>query len=232
VARVWVTRAQPGAEATAERLRALGHEPVVAPLIEVRLIPGAAVDLDGVGSIAFSSPNGVAAFAARSAVRELRAYAVGRATGEAARRAGFPSVVPGDADVAALARLIIDDERRPEGAVLHVCPSEPAGDLVGMLTGAGVEARRATLYETGGAAVLPEGVPALLASGALDCVLVHSPKGARTLAALARTAPALKAVQPYALSDACATPLRTAGFLPPRVAAFPREEALLSLVEK
>ncbi len=37
--RIWVTRAEPGAEATAARLRALGHAPLVASLLGVRLLP-------------------------------------------------------------------------------------------------------------------------------------------------------------------------------------------------
>jgi uroporphyrinogen-III synthase len=36
---VWVTRARPGAEATASRLDALGIEAVVEPLLEVRPTP-------------------------------------------------------------------------------------------------------------------------------------------------------------------------------------------------
>ena len=33
--RIWITRAQPGADSTAERVRALGHDAVVAPLLAV-----------------------------------------------------------------------------------------------------------------------------------------------------------------------------------------------------
>jgi len=36
MARIWITRAQPGAEATAAAVRKLGHEAFVAPLLEVR----------------------------------------------------------------------------------------------------------------------------------------------------------------------------------------------------
>ena len=53
---VWITRAQPGAAATAERVRALGHEPLVAPLLAVRLLEGAAVDLDGVAALDREQP--------------------------------------------------------------------------------------------------------------------------------------------------------------------------------
>ena len=36
--KVWVTRASPGAEATATRLTALGHTPLVAPLLLIAII--------------------------------------------------------------------------------------------------------------------------------------------------------------------------------------------------
>ena len=61
--RVWVTRAQPQAEATAARLRAMGLEAVVAPVLETRPIVGARIELTGVDALAFTSAAGVAAFA-------------------------------------------------------------------------------------------------------------------------------------------------------------------------
>ena len=50
--RIWVTRAQPGADATAERVRALGHDALVAPLLAVRALPDVQVDLSGVAALA------------------------------------------------------------------------------------------------------------------------------------------------------------------------------------
>jgi uroporphyrinogen-III synthase len=200
LSRVWVTRAQPGAEATAARLRALGHDPVVAPLLEVRPRPGAAPNLDGAGSVAFTSANGVAAFAALSPIRDLVA----------------------DADVAALVRLIAADPARQRGAVLHVCPEEPAGDLVGALEAQGVEARREALYQT----VVLDGASPV----GIEVIMVHSPKAARALAVRAETDPRLRGLDVHALSEACAAPLRTAGFTRTHVAASPREGALLSLL--
>src|SRR5579864_1783939 len=88
----WVTRAQPAAEATAERLRALGVEPLVEPLLAVRPITGASVDLTGAAAIAFTSANAVAAFAALSGDRSLPAFVVGDATAAAARAIGFERV--------------------------------------------------------------------------------------------------------------------------------------------
>src|SRR5580692_7274271 len=50
--RIWITRAQPGADATAERVRALGHEAVIAPLLAVHALPDVQIDLGGVAVLA------------------------------------------------------------------------------------------------------------------------------------------------------------------------------------
>ena len=42
--KIWVTRAQPGADVTAERVRALGHDAIVAPLLAVKVLPDVEVE--------------------------------------------------------------------------------------------------------------------------------------------------------------------------------------------
>jgi uroporphyrinogen-III synthase len=215
--KVWITRAEPGAGRTAGRLRALGHEPLVAPLLEVHPLP-AVIDLDGVAALAFTSANGVAAFAALSAERALPVFAVGAATAQAARDAGFARATSADGDVAALARRIA--AAAPQGEVLAPGPREPAGDLVGDLAILGVKARAATLYET-----RPTGTP--MPEGA-EAVLVHSPKAALELArALERDAGRLQA---YCISEAAAAPLATLPLARLAVAAQPDEASLLALL--
>ena len=131
--RIWITRAQPGADATAERVRVLGHEPVVAPLLAVKVLPDAQVDLSGVAALAFTSANGVRAFADLSGERAMRVFAVGSATAEAAKAAGFKRVLSADGDVNALAIGISHRKNELIGEVLHPGALEPAGDLVSAL---------------------------------------------------------------------------------------------------
>lgn len=223
--RVWVTRTRPGAEATADRLRALGHEPLVAPVLEVRLLDGAGMDLAGVGALAFTSVHAVAAFAALTPLRDPPVFAVGETTAAAATAAGFVRVDSADGDVEALARLII--AARPE-SILHPAALEPAGDLVATLSDAGIAARRIALYETVAVAALPPVVEAALADGGLDAVLAHSPKAAGAVARLLAGRP-LGALDAFALSAACAAPLAACGFRRLGVAAAPNEAALLAL---
>src|SRR4051812_26476328 len=126
--RIWITRAQPGADVTAERVRALGHDAVVAPLLAVKPLADVHIDLSGVAALAFTSANGVRAFADVSGDRSLKVFAVGAATAAAARAAGFRSVLSADGDVDALAEGIAMRRTELRGAVLHPGAAEPAGD--------------------------------------------------------------------------------------------------------
>lgn len=227
--RVWITRARPGAEATAARLSALGFSPLIDPLLEVRDLPWTA-DLSGVGALAFTSRNGLAAFARASARRDLPVFAVGAATADLAAEAGFSRIESADGDVAALAALIAARREAFEGAVLHPAAAEPAGDLVSPLARAEIQARAIAVYESVVRAPTAETLAVLDDLGA---VLLHSPKAARALAAVLteHPAPSLKA---FCLSPAVAAPLAALcadGRLGPVAAApRPRETALFDLL--
>ena len=58
-ARVWITRAEPGAARTAARLRDIGLEPVVAPLLAIVNLTPPVPDLAPFTALAFTSINGV-----------------------------------------------------------------------------------------------------------------------------------------------------------------------------
>jgi uroporphyrinogen-III synthase len=217
--RIWITRTQPGASDTAERLCALGHEPVIDPVLEVRKLTPK-IDLDGVTALAFTSRNGVEAFAALSPTRDLPLFVVGDATADAARAAGFASVRSAGGDVEALAELI-----NVEGLVLCPGAAEPATDLPTLLARRGVETRAAAVYET----VALHPTTALSQLAALDAVLVHSPKAARVLAGL--IAPAAAPHLLFAcISEKAAKPLIDAGHQKLRAAQFPDEAGLLKLL--
>jgi len=225
---IWITRAQPGADVTAERVRALGHDAVVAPLLAVRVMPDVDVDLRGVAALAFTSANGVRAFADASGERNLKVFAVGAATAQAARAAGFKAVLSADGDVEALADGIAARRGELRGAVLHPGAAEPAGDLAGALEKHGVEARRLILYET---APVDLGAAQAEALGRSDAVLLHSPRAAQVLAKLlkAHPAPGLRAL---GLSKAVVKPLARTRMAAKAFPPFPLEAALLNLIDR
>ncbi len=220
--RVWVTRAQPGARATAARLEQAGHQAIVAPLLTVQSIPDVAVDLDGVAALAFTSARGVEAFSRACLDRTRPVFAVGDATAGAAWDAGFTDVVSARADGAALADLILS--RRPNGVLLHPGAVEQAFDLVSALVAGGQAARGLAVYRTAAVEHRP------VAAERAQAVLIHSPKAARALAGFASDLP-IADIAVFALSDACAAPLLDLGFASLAVAPFPTEAALLKLLE-
>jgi uroporphyrinogen-III synthase len=226
--RIWITRAQPAADATAERVRALGHDAVVAPLLAVRALEDVAVDLRGVAALAFTSANGVRAFADVSGERSLKVFAVGAATAQAARAAGFRSVLSADGDVEALADGIAARRGELRGAVLHPGAAEPAGDLSGALEKHGVEARRLILYETAPVSLADAEAEAL---GQSDAVLLHSPRAAQVLAKLLKAHPAPR-LRALGLSKAVVKPLARTPLGGKAFPPFPLEAALLNLIDR
>jgi uroporphyrinogen-III synthase len=229
--RVWVTRAAPEAEATARRLRAHGHSPLIAPVLGVRHLDDPAPDLAGVGALAFTSRNGVRAFAALSDQRRLPAFAVGRATARAAKDLGFADVLCAEGDAAVLAVLIAQHAEDITGEVLHAAPEVQAGDLAGDLAARGVKARTHVVYRTESLELAAAAAAALRAEPLeLDAVLVHSPQAARRLAEFIELQKAAAALSAFAISPAAAEPLNGLNFKALRSAPFPNEASLLKLV--
>src|SRR2546423_14567502 len=66
--RLLLTRPRDDAEPVADSLRSRGHEPFIAPLMEIRLLPGPKIPLTGAQGLIATSANGIRALAARSRI--------------------------------------------------------------------------------------------------------------------------------------------------------------------
>ncbi|MBW8638501.1 uroporphyrinogen-III synthase [Hoeflea sp. WL0058] len=131
--RVLITRPEPGAARTADRLRSLGHEPVMLPLTRTVGRRDGLLRLDAQEAGAFAATSGAAIRHWREvgiAPGRLQTtfYAVGTATGKVAMQAGFSAVRRGSADAAALASTIVADYRSGR---LPVTQSKPLVYLAG-----------------------------------------------------------------------------------------------------
>lgn len=236
--KVWVTRAEPEAGRTAKALIAAGHQPLVSPLIQVRVLPAAkalAKALTGVSAVAFTSANGVRAFAALRPIsdRHLTAFTVGDATARAAREAGFVRVISAGGDVVALAKRIAAKSDRPSGVVLKAGGLAPAGDLIGDLERRGVSARAVAVYQTAPLAPSPAALAALdRQPPGVDVVLIHSPSAGRELAGLLAERPGLsEALSAVCISKAAAEPLKAFKFARRAVAQTPDEAAMFARLQ-
>lgn len=186
-----------------------GLEPVVAPVMTI-VFKSSRPRLDGVGALAFTSANGVRAFAATGGPSTLPIFAVGGITAAEAGRLGFPNVTEAAGKVASLSSVIAEAyaQGRFTGAVLHVGGADRAGDLVGALAGLGVKAELAVLYEAVPAASLAEeAAAALAATPPAESVALFSPRSASIFLDLVRKAglqARLKGVVAACLSEAVA----------------------------
>lgn len=223
---VWITRTLPGAALTAERVKALGWTPLVDPLLQVRFID-TPVQMDGVGALAFTSPNGVTAFVRLCDERALPVFAVGDGTADAARDAGFARVASAAGDVHDLVALVTTRRNTFSGHLLRPGPGKPAGDLDGALAAQGVQARSCVVYETI-ATELGASRPQAgrLLAGDLSAVLVHSPRGGRRLATLLHQQPPASC-RFICISAAAAQPLIEVGCTVV-IAGHPGEDGVLA----
>ena len=227
--RVWVTRSAPGAMATSNALRPFGLDPITAPLIETRALSydlSRPLDFD---AVAFSSPAAVRLFGLHPEISSRPVLTVGDATALAARQAGWRDVESADGDVSALAALIIS--RCPGGRILHPCARIPAGDLADAVVRAGCHVTRLPVYETCGVAELPDSLLSALQAAPIAGIVVQSPSAGCVLTEFwLKGLTGLGDAVVFALSDACAAPLRSTPCREIIVSPFPKEEALLKVI--
>lgn len=237
--RAVVTRPVEDAERIAAPLRDRGVEVFVEPLLAVVTAAAAEVSIDGVQAFLLTSANGARALAAalKDAPHglQLPALCVGDQTMRVARELGFSSVLAADGDVESLAALVRRTLRPANGDLLHAAGSVVAGDLRELLEGDGFQVRRKVLYETRAAKGFSSAFQTLMHDGAVDCVLLYSPRTARTFADLATRddlRDACRDLTAYCLSQAVADALGDLPFHRVRVAPEPNQEALLSVFDE
>ncbi len=119
------------------------HRLVISPRFEI-VHCGVLPDLDPFMGLIFSSAHGVAAFRARASVVNLPVYAVGDATAQAARSAGFHTwSAEGDADALVTGLCA----RGLTGPLLHIRGEHTRGEIAARLTQEGISTREAVLYK-------------------------------------------------------------------------------------
>jgi len=196
------------------------------PLLEVRPL-NEPLCLCGVGALAFTSPNGVAAFARLEGGRGLPVFAVGDGTADAALAAGFATVTSAAGDVHDLIALIIARRQDFSGRLLRPGAREPAGDLDSALAACGIEATSCVVYETVATALHANSSEVRkLVSGQLAAVMIHSPRAGRRLASMLDGMTPVPA-RIVCISAAAARPLVAAGCTTV-IAAHPSEAAMLA----
>ncbi len=224
-----VTRPLPEAEETARRLRLLRCTPVLAPLLEIRTRALAAAGRPQ--AVLVTSGNAVAALPA--ALLDLPVLAVGDATAERLRRAGWRDVHSAGGDAAALAELAARRCHPAGGPLLLACGAGLGQTLTADLRGRGLRVLRRVAYATQPVAALPETARIALEQGTLRAALFFSAATARVFMNILqrdRAAAAVAGMEAMAISSATAAVLRPLPWLRLRVAASPTQDELLALL--
>lgn len=224
---VLVTRPEPGGSETARRLRALRHDPILAPLLHIR--PLALAPFGEVGAVLVTSGNALPLLPAR--LHALPLLAVGDATAERARSAGFAQVASADGDAAALVALT----RRacPPGAPLLFATARGQGmTLAAALRAQGFAVRRRAVYAARPAGRMPPTALRALRDGRLGAALFLSAETARAFVRLLPPGlyPALAAVDALAIGQPAADALCVLPWRRVRVSAKPTQDSLLALL--
>jgi len=232
MARVLVLRPEPGASATAEALRARGHEPVIFPIGEVVPLAVHDVDASRLTAVAATSANGVR-HAPAPLIAELRDFpffAVGEATASAARTAGFRRIRAADGDGQALARLVLQNLGAGDRLLYlcgHVRRSEFEQACASAAAGIVVAETYDMRYPDRG-----DAFRAMIRDGHPDIVMVHSFEAGRAFARLVEPFPDIIAgLKAIAISQRAAKPLSDLGIR--AVAADrPDEAAMLAALAR
>ncbi|KPF70191.1 hypothetical protein IP88_11400 [alpha proteobacterium AAP81b] len=211
--RVLVTRPEPGASATAARLRELGHGVTVAPLLATAARDWTLPEPLPPAVLLTSAAGARLAGPQLAALRALPCHAVGDATAAAARAAGFSEVHTGAGTVQALLDALASTGVTE---ILHLAGAERTPVVLPV----GLSIVTRIVYGT-----VPLPLPA---PPHADWVLLYSPRSAARFAAECdRLAVARATLRLAALSPAVAA-AAGGGWGAVVVAAAPHEDALLA----
>lgn len=234
--RIVVTRSTADARGQAAWLKALGHTPLIHPLLDVVYCDLTPFNLSGVQALIATSRNalrGLRRNAAFEAAKALPIYCVGEGTAELARELGFERVHIGEGAAKHLLPLIAGTARPRDGALLYLTGKHLAFDLEGPLKALGFSVPRIILYEAREIGAAAQKKLANEIRAGVDGVILMS---LRTASIFAQLLKKLKlegedaAITCYCYSEAIAEPLREIAGLTIAVSSRPTETDLAELI--
>lgn len=229
--KVLVTRPEPDAQDTAARLAALGLDPVIAPLMQMRLRPAALPDPSDLSAIALTSANALRALSelgTLEAYLSLPVFTVGERTAAHARTAGFTEVTSADGAFDDLVALL--DAQTFSGPIFYPVAAQASGDLGAAL--GPHQVRAIPLYDMDPIDRLPDDVAAGLSTGRIAAVSLYSRRTAEIFCTLTeKLLPGnIRAELTFiCLSENVAAPLVENRFPRIGLADYPSEEAMMAL---
>lgn len=230
---VLVTRPEPDAQATAQRLGALGIAALAAPLMVRQTLDTSLPHAAGFAALALTSTNGLRALADRGVVEhfiDLPVFAVGERTAMEARGMGFGTVTAAAGTLADLSNVMA--LARLRGPVFYPAGKHLSGDLARALAPFGVMVVTTRIYDMVPVDGLPDMALSGLQGGDIAAVLLYSRRTAELLvkALAGRLDRAQRSrIAMLCMSEAVAEPVMAARFNRVCLADYPSEDAMMAL---
>ncbi len=178
---ILVTRPEPEGSRMKAQLEASGHDVTLDPLLRIEPIAVDATAFEGAQALIATSRNGLRALVSSPALDTaltLPVFTVGPGTAELARELGFERVVTGTGAARDLVPLIAAETDPAKGPLVHVAGEVTAFDIAAALAKSGIDVRTLTAYRAVAASSLGQSTAQSLADGALDAVILMSPRSA------------------------------------------------------
>ncbi len=234
--RLVITRPLEDAERQASKLKTLGHEPLIHPLLEIVFPPLTPLRLQGVQALIATSRNalrGLSLNASFEAAKRLPIYCVGEGTAAFARRQGFSQIIRGEGTAKDLLPLITHSANPSAGALLYLTGQTLAFDLETPLKAAGFAVPRLIVYEAREVDVVSARHLADRLRAGVDGVILMSPRTATIFVDLIKRFKLereARAITCYCYSEAIAAALREIEGLTVAVSSRPTETEMMKLI--
>lgn len=231
---ILVTRPAIQAKATCALLQAKGFETVVSPLMRVEALPHPQFDPGTYSAIAVTSANAAPALARNwpKDARDVRIFTTGEASAQAIRSHGFTRVTAHTGDGADLAKTMIAALKAGQ-AILYPCAETRRSEFENAMKAAGMRVEAVVTYRTLAASAFCEAAEEALRLGAIQAVLLYSPRSAKIFSELYNrlSLPGTEAPRFFCLSKAVAMALGGNLYSCARFSKKPNEGMLIDLLD-
>lgn len=173
--KIIITRPVEDALPLAGKLKTMGHEVVIAPVLEIVARAGVEIPQRPYQAICLTSASGVRVLEDVDALKRTPVLAVGPQSKQVALDRGFLHVQAKGGDVFGLAAHVAETLHPSEGPLLYISGSTTSGDLEGKLTQAGFDVDRVMTYDAKAADL--KGFENEIQSS--QAVLLYSPRSAK-----------------------------------------------------
>jgi uroporphyrinogen-III synthase len=175
--RILLTRPIADSQRTVDKLEALGHHILVAPLFEIVALEHRLTST--VDALLATSANAIRACKAGAiaAYLNIPLFCVGDATAEAARQAGFTQVISAGADSKAVAQIV--REKLTKGSALLYLAGRPRRDVLIQELQDEYALETVETYETIASSFLPDPIAAAFGRNEIEAVMHFSPRAAK-----------------------------------------------------